>query len=190
MNLLSPQEKNALRKEYRLRFFVVFFLMSFFILLAAIVTFLPTYFFTVSRYDLFFTESQSDEIQNRLSRAKEAEKTILETNKKIILLKSDASVPRVKDIFFEISQSKNSGIVITSLSYENNGGAVTKKGKDPVLAKVNIRGRSSTRETLLAFKDALTQNKQFSNIDLPISSLVKESDIDFSINTTVNPAVF
>lgn len=48
-----------------------------------------------------------------------------------------------------------------------------------------IHGRASDRNTLIAFRDALTARQEFSEVDLPISSLLLGSDLEYQINITL-----
>ncbi len=50
------------------------------------------------------------------------------------------------------------------------------------LYKINIVGKAKTREDLLAFKKALEKSDDFQNLHLPLSSLTKRYDIDFTLN--------
>jgi hypothetical protein len=188
IDLLPASAKNAIRKEYKLRVFTVCLAMLSLVLMALVFSFLPTYLFTLSRYGAFLAESQSDETQSRISQVKEMETTVLDTNKKIDLLRSGASAPHVKDIFLEILESKTIGVAITGLSYDA-GGAVSKRGKEETITSptIGIQGRSSDRAELLAFKGALAQKKEFGLVDLPIASLVKDTDLSFSINISMLP---
>lgn len=186
IDLLPSSEKIAIRKEYRLRVLTVCFVALSFALLATVASFLPTYLYTLSRYEAFLTESQSDETQSRISQMKEMETTVRDTNKKIEALKGVGATMHVKDVVFEILESKSPGLVITALSYDI-GGNVSKKGKEDIInsATINITGKSSDRAALLAFKETLSQKQEFGTVDLPISNLVKDTDIGFSINLSV-----
>lgn len=190
IDLLPTSEKIAIRKEYHLRVLTVCFATLSLVLLVLVASFLPTYLYTLSRYEAFLTESESDETQSRISQMKEMETTVGDTNKKIEALKGGAATMRVKDVVFEILESKSHGLVVTAISYDF-GGNVSKKGKEDIInpATININGKASDRATLLAFKDALSQKKEFGTIDLPISNLVKDTDISFSINLSVAPGV-
>lgn len=186
IDLLPTLEKAAIRKEYYLRVLTACFAMLAFVFLVAAVSFLPTYFFTLSRYGAFLAESESDETQNRISLVKETEMTFLDTNKKIDVLKNGALSVRVQDIFLGILAARVSGITVTGMSYDS-GRIASKKGKDETVSSpsVDIQGKSSDRTVLLAFKDALAQKKEFTAVDLPISSLVKDTDLSFLINVSV-----
>lgn len=188
IDLLPASAKNTIRKEYRLRVFTVCAAMLSLVLAAMVISFLPTYLFVLSRHEAFLVESQSDQTQSRISRVKEMETTVRNTNKKVDLLKNEASVPYVKDVFMEILKSKPAGVSVTGLSYDH-GGVVSKKGKDEAVSPptIGIQGKSSDRAALLAFKDTLAQKKEFSSVDLPISSLVKDTDLTFSINVIMVP---
>ncbi len=47
---------------------------------------------------------------------------------------------------------------------------------------VSVRGRASDRGTLFAFKQSLEEDADFSEIDLPVSSLVNQTDIEFDLS--------
>jgi hypothetical protein len=187
IDLLPIPEKNAIRKEYHLRVFVVSLAMFSSVLAASVLSFLPTYLFTISRYGAFLSELQSDETQGRISQVKEMEMTVRETNKKIDLLKSGESASNVSSILLGILENKPRGVTITALSY-NLGESIVKKGKESATpTAVGITGKSANRASLLAFKDALAQKKEFITVDLPISSLVKDTDLSFSITISMAP---
>lgn len=50
---------------------------------------------------------------------------------------------------------------------------------------VSVVGRSATRAALIAFGDALRDTGLFSRVDVPVSSLAKSEDIDFSLTLTL-----
>lgn len=187
IDLLPASKKNAIRKEYRLRIFVVCAAMLSVALAALTLSFFPTYFLVLSRYESLLLESQSDETQNHLSRVKEMETTVQDMNTKIGILQSGASVLRVQDVFDEILESKTRGVTIAGISFDS-GGSVSKKGKEETgnSPSITVVGKSADRAALLLFKDSLVQKKEFSTVDLPISSLVKDTDLNFSIRISMS----
>jgi Tfp pilus assembly protein PilN len=52
--------------------------------------------------------------------------------------------------------------------------------------KVNLSGLSNTREDLLTLKQSLEECEFIGNISLPLNTLLKKQNIDFSINGTIN----
>jgi hypothetical protein len=189
IDLLPAPEKNAIRKEYRLRVFTVCFAMLSLVFTIMIISFLPTHLFVISRYEAFLTESESDETQSQLSLVKDRETTVRDTNKKIEILKIGAGTARATDIILNILASKSNGVVITGLTYDF-GGVISKKAGVETSSppSVGITGRSADRAALLAFRDALARRKEFGAVDLPISSLVKDTDLTFSLNLVLTPA--
>lgn len=53
--------------------------------------------------------------------------------------------------------------------------------------KVDVGGTASTNEVLLSFKNALTKEKLFQNVTLPLASLLSEADTSFAISFMYEP---
>lgn len=53
------------------------------------------------------------------------------------------------------------------------------KNKNNAIATISISGTASSRDALLSFKSILESNTSYSAIDLPVSNLVKNSNIPF-----------
>jgi len=73
-------------------------------------------------------------------------------------------------ILADISTKVPSGVQITYL-------ALTKSQKE-----VEIRGKSSTRDNLVIFKNNLEEGENYTNLDIPITSFLQKTDLDFKIN--------
>lgn len=189
IDFLPTPEKRMFRKEYHLRVLSVFLCMTAFVFILAILSYLPTYFITNSRYNESMLTSQSPETKDKMSQAKEVEAAVTETNKKIATLLADVSTVPLKDVFFDALQNRPPGIILVRLSYDQ-GGVASKKGKEEVLPPVLVlEGTSPDRQALLLFKDNLSRKKEFSAVDLPLSSLVKETNLTFSIRVTLSSNV-
>ncbi len=52
--------------------------------------------------------------------------------------------------------------------------------------RLSLKGKSSTREDLLALKQSLEECGLVTNIVLPLNTLLKKQNIDFSITGTIN----
>ena len=48
--------------------------------------------------------------------------------------------------------------------------------------RIGLRGSANTRENLLYFQDKLGQSPCFSEIEAPLSNLIKQNDVDFIFN--------
>ncbi len=77
----------------------------------------------------------------------------------------------------ELLLKKTPEVRITQISFEEN-----EKGEK----NISVRGSASSRERLLVFKRALEEDDLFKNVDLPISNLVKGSNLQFYL--TLSPS--
>jgi Tfp pilus assembly protein PilN len=77
-------------------------------------------------------------------------------------------------LYFRLSQITPDNIEITSLSTKN--------------FSVFLAGKAKAREDLLVFKDKLSQDECFENVDLPLSNLVSKEDIVFQMDLEVKEA--
>ena len=48
--------------------------------------------------------------------------------------------------------------------------------------KITVSGVASTRQDLAVFRDGVSGDKRFSAVDLPISNLIKDKDLLFTMN--------
>ncbi len=87
---------------------------------------------------------------------------------------SKSSPVSYSDVIQKIISIKNANIKITTISIQN-----TDSGK-----QVSISGRSQNRDTLTAFDKSLKIDGFFSNINLPISNLIKDDNPQFNITMT------
>jgi hypothetical protein len=71
------------------------------------------------------------------------------------------------------------GIYFKDISINRLRKDSTSPGSDEV--KISITGYSSTRESLILFKEALEKNDKIKNISFPPQNWVKDSDIDFEV---------
>jgi hypothetical protein len=82
-----------------------------------------------------------------------------------------------KNVINAILAKKTSSIKIIQITYQY----------DPILGKkIGILGTASSRDALLSFEQTLENDKDFTNVNLPLSSFVQDSNIQFDL--TLNPA--
>src|SRR3989344_3561519 len=82
---------------------------------------------------------------------------------------------------FILSHKKNSGVKITSFSYEKGN---TSKIKDKVSIdddKISLYGKARKRDDLLLFENQLKKEWGDQKIVSPVSNLINEKDLDFSL---------
>ena len=174
INLLPPLIKLRIRRWYRARLAIVALLLLFVVILIGTVLLLPSLFLSLvkeySGTERLMLAQELIPVEKNI----EIERNTRLTNKKIsILSQKDANIILLP-VINSILEKKLAGISITAFLYES---ATT----DPISQKILIKGFASNRETLVSFADGLRNISLFSDIDLPISNLVKSADIPFII---------
>ena len=106
-------------------------------------------------------------------RAKE-KKGVFET---LSLIKSDLTLSNPSDtlIYESIStilQAKPSKVTIKSIKYTHGENAKS---------SITIQGNAGDRFSLIGFSNNLKKELMFTTVDLPISNLAKQTDVDFNL---------
>lgn len=171
INLLPAEDKTINKKDYLSRLFVVVGILFFIIVTIAFVLFLPVFF------SLFF-EKKDLAIQLNVIKqgdsSVEAEKIYADLdvlNTKLFLYeKNNDEVRQVSTLMEKIISFKTDGISLSYFKYEKD-----KNGK------IVIMGKSASRSEFVNFKKKLEDDKSFSAVSSPLSNLLKETDINFTI---------
>jgi len=177
-NLLSQEDKKILHSEYKLRVAIVVIIFLFFTILFGGVELVPSY---------FISQSKERAAKEHLSIVKEAVAkrgkdtssiVLLETKEKLKLLAFSEENISLRNVFESVLDSKPNGVNINGIFYDKS-----QTGKD---TEILITGEADKRESLLEFKKLLGGEPQFTNVELPVSNLVSDRDIKFSIKITGN----
>ena len=169
-NLLLEKDKKEIFQEFVLRLVVVFLFFLFATVCISIVMLIPSYVLTLSR-----EVSISEEIrvfkQTIDFRKQDSPADILnKENLKINSLKEGESV-YVTDFISEIVDVKPAGVKIRGFYYDTDGDG----------GFLVVRGESENRNVLIDFVESLEEKDVFSKIDFPVSNLVKDESVNFSV---------
>lgn len=173
MNFLPDENKIFLKKEYIRRLFALFGFGFFIIVLIGIVLLLFPFLSLKVQQKIF--ESQLLVSEKRLSsnNINDILPVTEDLNKKILIFEE---IPKdsieKSSIVRNIINRKTSAIKISSIFFD--------KEKDK--EKITIRGVAERRDDMLYFIDSLKAEKLFKKVELPVSSLLKDKDVDFAIN--------
>ena len=172
LELLPNTQKKALKREYFLRLSVAALSFSFAAGILFLVSFSPSYFLSVVKGKVVNEEFENMTKSSRAKNDEELRTAIKKSREMIALLKPEGNESLVKDKILKIINRKSSGIRIDGLSinYSKNG-----------QYQIIVTGASKSRDTLKSFADNLKSEKDFIEVDLPISNFAKIADIDFSI---------
>ena len=190
LNIFPTEEKKKVLAEYRLRLGVVAVFALAALVLSSLALLVPSYLIAVSKYKGTSVELSSLELkQGRAGQEKEVGTQIREENKKIDIflkgLKPDLQVRPTAEgglgdtggrlippqTILNIINIKSDAIKIQGFTYDASAGS----------ERLVVTGVASDRDGLAHFVETLKKDPIFTKVELPISSYVKSSNIDFSI---------
>ncbi len=173
INLLPKEEKDLLVKMRLIRFVTLSSTFLFYTGIIASIALLPSYVLSVSKEKDIVILYEKLQLEESTKESNSLNVVVGDINQKLSLLPGD-DPKRFSETFFEPIISRKGGAVsITSISYsKNTEGAFVGR----------ISGVASTRSGLLLFVDELKKIPDFSEVSVPISNLVKDRDIAFSLD--------
>lgn len=177
INLIPNEEKKKKVKDFYFRLLVVSFTILSISVLVASVSIAPAYFLSSVKKNLINTKLETQKNESMPSLDQTSLAVAVDLEKKLNLIekvKVDKYLVSQK-IINEIMLEKMSNIKINRITYQNNA----TKGKT-----VSINGTAGSREHLILFRKALEDSILFEKVNLPISSFVKGSNIQFSLSLT------
>lgn len=165
--------------DFYYRFLSLCLLMLSFSMFIGSVALLPAYFSSTTKNSIAELKLKTQQNTKVPLLGQESLATIEDMNNKLSTIENAEKNQFLVSgkVINEIISNRITGIKIIQISYENDGG---------VSKKINILGAASSREVLLAFEQALENNQAFKNVNLPISSFVKDSNIQFTLS--LNPS--
>ncbi len=178
-NLLPPERRHALRRDYSMRLIVVVILLLTALILAAAVLLLPTYVFLVENAKTQKTHLAN--IESTVSSSDEAslDAQIAMLSNNAATLSSLAAASSVSAIMRTVLSISRPGIALSGFIYSHI------VGKKP--GTLAISGTAATRNALRGYQLAL-ENAPFAiSANLPVSAYAKDTNIVFTITVTLAP---
>ena len=171
INLLPGEAKKNLKREQRLRFLSVTFLLMAFVSLIALLLSIPTGIL-LSRH--------ADTLAGSMDLAEAVEKRSSDVKKDLAhaasliehLSKSEEEGINVSSMIYDLDQLAGEEVLLTHFNFDDK-------------KKIVLSGIASTRSTLSLFRDRLDGDDRFKSVELPLSSLVKDTEVPFSITLTL-----
>ena len=181
INLLPLKEKQKIYQLYFIRLSIVSSFLLLIALIVGIVLLLPSLFLSVVKEHSSAERVLLARKALSLEEGRNVEAIITSVNKKISILTLASGVSlTLSKAFRAIIDRQPEGLKIIGLLYEKDVLGDTGRGK------IFIRGISSGRDALIAFADLLKKELLFSEVDLPVSNLIKSEDITFLITVFLN----
>jgi len=174
-NLLPIQERKTIHKEYNSRRIVL--VLNFLNLtgLIAMVLLVAPFFLVNLKYKVSQEEMKNLEVETpELKNTGNLEPLASKTVEKLKLLQELPALSPLS-VWEKIVINKSEHIKIKSFSYLNESTGIN----------VFVRGTADSREALTTFSRSIESEASFKNVDLPVSSLTRDKDLDFSISFSV-----
>ena len=177
-NILPQTKKVSILWMYRKRFLAVVFIFIMCFAIVGSVLLVPA--FLISRSSENLLTAQRDTLAGRETSTitHSLASTIGDINSRVAVfpLMVPAS-PLIADLINPILAAKTSTIHLTDFSYDPSAGKGT--------AAITIGGAADSREALLAFGDKLKTIDGITNVNVPISSFIKDANVPFTISATM-----
>lgn len=172
INLLPPQGKKKVSFEYHLRVASAYLMLIGSIVIVVGVLFLPSFFLIVFQKSAYMSQLDSSVDTTRLEDIEKEFKISNDISDLLLDTKRYIPTGSVIDVVWELAAE---GVVIINLQIVKKEGAIS---------AVNMRGVAINRDVLIQFRDSLKEHEYFEEVNLPISDLTKNENINFSIAVT------
>ncbi len=179
-NLLPQQEKAFILRLYRKRFLTTVLFGAGVFSLIGIGLLLPSYLLSKNNEAILMQKQEILSGRETSTIARSLAASIASINKKLgVFSNSLPASPIVGDVLQPILSVQGSGVHLADVGVEAASSA-------DAPAKIKLSGTAESRETLLAFTDRIKQLPNFTAVDLPIMSFIKNANVTFTISAAVS----
>lgn len=174
INLIPNEEKKKKVRDFYFRLSVVLLMTLGFSMIVASIAILPSYFLSSVKKNVVVSrlESQKDKVDPLFGQETFAAVSDIDSRLKLVEDNKQNKHILPEFVVREILSKKMQDIKITEIVYGNIA-------KDQ---SIKIDGIAPSRERLLLFRQALEDDAQFKEVDLPISNFIQGSNIKFSLS--------
>ncbi len=173
VNLLPPKELRALRRSYYANLVSTSCLMLLAVSLLGAALLLPSYFLSRGLSEAALAYVSASEGSAALSAANPEERNLGSLKEQLSLLEAYDQKPLAALVFSNIAEHASGDIGVNSISLTY--------GEEPGEGRVTVHGEARTRAALIEFGKRLSEEALFRGASVPVSDLVTESNIEFSM---------
>lgn len=172
LNLLPKEDLHAIGYEKLSRVAVRMHIFTAAVIGVGAVLLLPTYFFLTLQESEVLRQIDIAKQSTEVHRVEQAETAIKAINTQLRVLSTASSHEPVASYLAAIQAQTTSGVVINQLSFSRADNSI------------EVHGTATTREEFLQFLEALRSHALFTNITSPITNILKERKLTFTIDMT------
>lgn len=175
-NLLPDNLRNEIKRDYRYRLAIVVLVFVILTQVSFLIFLFPSWLISFYKEKDYMVKN--DEISKNISAIPVASTTavIKSLNEKLLNINNALEYPEILPIIDQIILARTSSIRIADISYTVN---------DSKTGVINISGMGDKRESIVGFTENLKKIESFKKVDLPISNLAKDKNIDFTISINI-----
>ena len=170
INLIPPTAKKSIKREYIKRVLTVWLLLfsTGFAIIAVFL--LPTFMALLGEISALEETAEAGLARVSQYDISATELTTASNQAKLLLDRATSSSPA--EVIASITNYAGTAVSLTNFQFTNLA----------TIGKLTISGIASTRQDLAIFRDAVSNDDHFSAVDLPISNLIKDKDLLFTMN--------
>ncbi len=171
INLLPQKAKKRIIREYYTRAISVWFLI--FSAVVAIVSFLflPVYILVSSQVEAF--SKSISEASEKVREYDFSSQALTKATKDAQLIYEMEASQKITDLLSILSNFQNENLLVREYDFKRNGKNIE---------VVRLSGLAKTRQALVDFSEKLKKLDFVEVVDLPVSNLAKDRDLEFSLN--------
>ncbi|MEN9920843.1 MAG: hypothetical protein RL538_736 [Candidatus Parcubacteria bacterium] len=174
INLIPPEAKKRVTKEYWLRVVSVWSLSGTMALIASICILVPAY--VLITIQISANEGVSQAASEKVAEFESVTKELSVANQKAKAVLENNRFEPVSPLVAMVRAHESAEVRVSQITVSR-----TKDGFAPIV----VAGEADSRQALAAFRDRLLNEPNVSGVDLPISNLAKDKEIQFSLTITV-----
>lgn len=174
INLVPPPGLAAVKKEYWLRVASVWLFLFGTVCLIGATFLLPSYIQLTAQIN--DAKSTMVSLNDTATSFDISAAQLITANQQAALLVHNADNTALTDYIARAESLVQPGITLTSFVLQ------VRPETNPTFT---VSGQAATRQTLVAFRDALEATTEFVEVSLPISNLITNQDIPFAMDITI-----
>jgi hypothetical protein len=173
LNLLLRKDRYDLKREYSLRFYNIFMLFLIFAIVIFMVLLFSVSIFVWVERNTIINQLNSVAVSIDAVEREELQSNIKKINSQIN--KFQQPKPAYSGFLSEILTSGPNGITISGVSFDPI------MDSDEQKITIQIDALADSRRSMIEYSEALRENVLFENVNLPLSNLTRETDINFRL---------
>lgn len=177
INLIPQSAKKNIVTEYWVRVISAWLLLWAFALMCGAAILFPAYILVSSQVTVY--EESAELASQKVSDYESASVALVRASKQASEIVKQAEATSVSSYIDLFTQLQGTEILIDRINLTQDGVEIL---------PVNISGSASNRQSLASFRDRILEHPLITEVNLPISNLATDKDIQFSITVTMtNP---